>query len=135
MYYSLHPMNLKIYRFYNWRVEKKDSTPMATLVFVMTSVHYFQVMVLLTILGKFFPMIYNMYSFSKLSIILIAFGSCGIYYFLIRKMSLFTDTSYNEFKNETKEQRRRGSIYILLFTVGSVIAFFISLPLIFGFGR
>ena len=58
-----------------------------------------------------------------------------MYYLIVRKMRIFQDGTDPEFENETKEQRRKGGVYVLLFTVGSIVAFFISVPLIFGFGR
>ena len=101
----------------------------------MTSIHYFQLLIALMLFGKFFPAIYGIFSLNIQAVLLIGFSMCIIYYFLIRRMRLFTEPSYNEFENETEEERRMGSFKVLSFLIGSVVAFFISLPLIFGFGK
>ena len=118
-----------IYRLYTWRLQKKDDTPEATVIFLMSFVHLTQLGILYMLALKFVPALNNLY-LNKLSKYLIVIGFGFLYYLLVYNKKRWL--SYiEEFEKETSDQRRKGTILVRLFTFGSVILFFICLPLLF----
>ena len=113
-----------IYRLYTWRLEKNDDTPEATVIFTMSVVHLIQLMTLLAIIP-----IPAAFHFTKLTQYCIVIGFMVLYYLLVYNKKKWL--SYiDEFKNETPEQRRKGTIFVQLFTIGSIILFFAVLVII-----
>jgi hypothetical protein len=43
------------------------------------------------------------------------------------------DSFIIEFQNETEQNRKRGTIAVLAYLIGSIILFFALLPIVFGF--
>jgi hypothetical protein len=71
-----------IYRFYTWRLNKKDDTPISTVVFAMTAVHCIHVLIILAILRKIFPAI-GFPEINKVLLIGIFFLLSFLFYLLI----------------------------------------------------
>ena len=120
-----------IYKLYSWRINKKDDTPIATVIFLITITHIFQLLILYSVIGKVFPKVAIFDNLPKIYV--------GIFFVIFTIANYFV--MYNkerwqryieEFKNETPERSKRGRILVLAYLVGSVILFFILMPILFG---
>ena len=118
-----------IYRFYTWRLGKKDDTPVATIVFTMSLVHFFQLFILLVLLAWIFPPLIIVFKQEKVVIFLSFFIISLLYYILVYDKQKWLGY-VEQYKDETPEERKRGTIYVLFFTVGSLILFFMLLAII-----
>lgn len=112
-----------IYRFYTWRIEKKDDTPIASIVFSMSFIHSIQFIILLLIIGKFIPKLNSMLNQPKWTII-IFFALFNLFYYLIIYNQKRWNQYIDEFKMESVKERKKGIVMVLLFTFGSVILLF-----------
>ena len=119
-----------IYRLYTWRLAKKDDTPATTVVLLMCIPHYLQLGTIYACLMYFFPVLRDLSDLSKWQVLFIALGFQLLYRLIIYNKNRWT--SYiNEFENETPEQRKRRTLFIYIYTIGSILLFFISLPVLF----
>jgi len=120
-----------IYKLYSWRIRKKDDTPIATVIIMLSFVHYVQLFILYLIALKFFPNINIFSSVNKtyVATFLILFGI--IHYFLIYNKEHWQQY-IEEFSNESKEESKRGRILVIAYLVGSILLFFILMPILFG---
>ena len=109
-----------IYRLYTWRLEKKDDMPEATVIFVMSFVHLIQIGILFLITIKVMPT-FHLTKFEEYSIVI---GFALLYYLLVYNKKRWLGY-IDEFKNETPEERGKATLFVRLFTIGSVILFFI----------
>ncbi|MEP7375193.1 MAG: hypothetical protein ABI675_17470 [Chitinophagaceae bacterium] len=119
-----------IYRFYTWRLDKKDDTPVATIIFSMAAIHFIQIAILLMILSKFFPSLVPVFKQRKIFVTFFYFTISLLLYFLIYNKEKW-QYYIEEFKNESTQQRRTRGIFVWLFTFGSIFLFFILLPVLF----
>ena len=118
-----------IYRLYSWRLKEKDDTPSTTVELLMCIPHYMQILTIYLYLTYFFPTLKNN-SLNKWQVMFIALGFQFLYHLLIYNKKRWT--SYiNDFENETSEQRRRRTMFIYLYILGSILLFFISLFILF----
>ena len=119
-----------IYRLYTWRLRAKDNAPIMTVVMTMCVVHYFQAIILYVVLTRFVIRTYWQIPVNEVYIYLISFGFIIIYYLLIYNKKRW-EKYIEEFKDETPQQRKIGTIHLRLFTIGSVVLFFICMPLLY----
>jgi hypothetical protein len=119
-----------IYRLYSWRLNQNDDTPLATVVLLLFGVHGFQIMTVMVLLAKVFPSFVVFFQQRK-PIVFLGFLVLLVLYLLIvfnkRRWLEFIE----EFKGETSKQRKKRGVLVWLFTTGTVILFFVLLPLLF----
>jgi hypothetical protein len=109
-----------IYRLYTWRLQKKDDTPVGTIMYMMSVVHFFQLLFLYFVASTLFPTLRKIGPLTKVSGLIFVFGFALMFYLFIynkEKWQRYVD----EFKDETPEQRKKGTILVRLFTVGSIV--------------
>ncbi len=121
-----------IYKLYSWGLKKKSDTPVANVVITLTFVHFIQLFSIYLVLLKLFPQIILFINVDELyvGIFLIFIGI--IQYFLIynkKKWELYVE----EFNNEDIIKSERGNKIVLFYLIGSIVLFFLLLPLLFGF--
>src|SRR2546421_42536 len=119
-----------IYRLYTWRLENRDDTPIASTILLMAGVHGVQIMLILTILGKFSPIFTQLFRYNKTYVALFFILFTLSYYLIVYKKERWKAYS-EEFRNESISERRRGTILLRLFTLGSIILFFVLIPILF----
>lgn len=120
-----------IYRLYSWRLEKKDNTPATTVELILSLVHVFQLLTLYTILISFFPSLHKKLHLTDWQVLSFAFAFQLLYHFFIYNKERWIQ--YNEeFKEESIILRRKGTFFMRLFIIGSILLFFICLPLFLG---
>ena len=117
-----------IYRLHEF-FSKKDSTPIGNTVIVMCLIHFFQILTIGLYINVFYnrklpelpknPMMY-----------FIAFLIYIAYYFIIFHNAKWKEWA-KQFKKETSAERKKNGVRVWLFCWGSILLFFISLPLTF----
>jgi hypothetical protein len=120
-----------IYKLYSWGLKKKGDTPIANAIITLTFVHYVQLFTLYMILLRFIPAIDVFSKIDKkyVGVFLVMFGIT--HYFIIYHKQRW-EGYLEEFKNETPQERKRGSILVLAYLIGSILLFFILMPILFG---
>lgn len=119
-----------IYRLYSWRLEEKDDTPVATIVFMMSAIHFAQALIIGLVVVKLYPSFIPIFRQKKVFVVAIFFLISFFYYLLIYKKERW-DQYIEEFKDESVEQRKRKGVWVWLFTWGSIFLFFILAILLF----
>lgn len=120
-----------IYKLYSWRIRKKDDTPIATVIIIMSFIHYVQLFTLYLILLKFNPNINIFSNLNKLlvGLLLIIFGIVN--YFIIYNKERW-NKYLEKFKYETVEESKRKTFFVAAYLIGSILLFFILMPILFG---
>lgn len=116
-----------VYRLHDF-FSKKDTTPIGDTVIVMSVIHFFQVFtlflyinILLDLKMPFIP--------KTLSFYLVVFFIYILYYFIVFHNGKWKEWA-KQFKKETPEDRKKNGIKVWIFCWGSIVLFFISLPII-----
>ena len=120
-----------IYKMYSWRISKKDDTPISTIIIILTFIHFTQILILYSITGKLFP---QFAIFDKLNKIYI--GLFFIFFLLFNYLIFYNKSHWQnylvEFKNESTSESNRGWWLVRIYLIGSVLLFFILMPLLFS---
>lgn len=126
-----------IYKIYSWTANKKNDTPIANTVLTLAAVHFFQLLTLLLFIDRIIvPLewLSKMYRINKTYLLVLALIYLIVFYFLIYNKNRW-DGYIEEFKNESNDQRRKGNIMVISYLIGSILLFFISLPILFSYHR
>lgn len=121
-----------LYKIYSWSLNKKSDTPIGNTIITLGIVHFFQFTTLLFLIDKYlFRILYLIFKLNVTYVFIIA-----LIYFVLFYLVIYNKNRWNsycrEFENEIPSEKRKGNIYVLLYVIGSILIFFISLPLIFG---
>jgi len=119
-----------IYRLYSWRLEKNNDTPEATVIFTLSFVHLIQIGIIFLIAIKIMPT-FQLTNFKKFAAVI---GFALLYYLFIYNKKRWLGY-IEKFKDETPEQRKKGTFFVRLFTLGSVILFFVTAVVILFISR
>lgn len=120
-----------IYKLYSWGLKKKGDTPIANVIITLTFVHFVQLLTLDLIVLRFIPSINIFSTFNRVSLCLFLIVFCTINYFVIYNKKRWA--SYLEkYKNESDSERKRGNLLVLSYLIGSILIFFVLLPVLFG---
>lgn len=119
-----------IYKLYSWRLAKKDDTPIATVIFLVTITHSFQLLILYSISRTIldYP---NYLSNNKIIVLILFFVFSALNYFLLYN-KICWQQYLEEFKTESEAERNRGNIIVTTYLLGSVLFFFILIPILIG---
>lgn len=120
-----------IYKLYSWGLKKKGDTPIANVIITLTFVHFVQLFTLYLIALHFIPSIDIFFDVGEVHVGLFFIVFCIINYFLLYNKKRWM--SYVEkYKNENEFDRKRGNYLVLVYLIGSIVLFFILLPILFG---
>lgn len=120
-----------IYKIYSWTKDKKGDTPIVNTILTLTFTHFIQMFVLLMYVDKFITPIKWLKNINKTSIYI----GGPIYYFafyLLVYNKKRWDAYVEEFKDESEKQRKCGNFIVIAYLIGSILLFFISLPILYG---
>ena len=118
-----------IYRLYSWRLKEKDDTPGTTVELLMCLPHLFQIATIYAILLYSFPSLKND-NLTRFQLIFFIIGFQFLYHFLVYNKKRWM-CYIEEFKNETFDQRKKGTNLIILYTLSTYILFFGCLIVLF----
>ncbi|PSK90595.1 hypothetical protein B0I18_1075 [Taibaiella chishuiensis] len=123
--------NYVIGRLYSWAVKKKNGTPIANVVFTMCIVHYFQMFTIYMILRKIFNFPDFILGVNRLYVGLLIVGFFVVYYLLF-----FNKNKWEFYAKQVEQEELRkgktGNFLVLLYLIGSILLFFISLSFVFA---
>ena len=112
-------------------MKKKGDTPIANVIITLTFVHFVQLLTLDLIVLRFIPSINIFSTFNKVSLCFFLIVFYAINYFVIYNKKRWA--SYLEkYKNESDSERKRGNLLVLSYLIGSILIFFVLLPVLFG---
>jgi len=119
-----------IYKVYTWGKRGSNATPVMNVLIALTFVHYVQLLTLYIILTRIFPFLSF---FERQNRMYTAIGL--IVFFIIHYLVFYNKdrwASYVEkYKNETEKKKRKGSFLVLVYLIGSIVLFFLLLPILF----
>jgi hypothetical protein len=119
-----------IYKLFKWGQKGSNATPVMNVLLALTFVHYVQLFTVYVILTRIFP---SLSFFERQNRTYTATGL--IIFFIIHYLVFYNKdrwASYVEkYKDETGKQKRKGSFLVLLYLIGSVVLFFLLLPILF----
>lgn len=121
-----------IYKLYVWSLKRKsDNTPVLNVVLTLSFVGFINVFTTYLIILKFMPKVDLFDKLNRWELII------GIaLYFVICYFILYSKERWNryieEFQNESKNESKKGSFWVLTYLIGSVALFFALLPVLFG---
>jgi type III secretory pathway component EscU len=118
-----------IYRLYQF-FSKKDTTPISDTVMILCFVHLIQLYIIYMYINIFTEMPRLGIEKGNLVFTLCLFVLFYIYYLIFFKNGKWK-IKIKQFKKETELERKRKGIYVWLFCWGSIIFFFLSLPITF----
>jgi len=126
-----------IYKVYSWTANKKGDTPIGNTILTLAIVHFSQFLTLLLLVDR---LIIPVHIFDKNNAIPKGYLVIGmIIYFAIFYLLVYNKQRWNayveEYKNESEDQRKRGNRIVIAYLVGSILLFFISLPVLFTLGK
>lgn len=120
-----------IYKLYSWGLNKENDTPVFNVIITLAFVHFVQLFTIYMILLKYIPelSIFNIENKAYLYV----FGTIFILlnYFLLYNKKRW-ESYLQKFKNESKNESRRGKIYVLAYLIGSILLFFITAIILFA---
>ena len=109
-----------IYRLYTWRIKNKDSDPAFKVVITLAIVHSWQILFICNMLATFIRSWRPVLDLSRITFALIVLGLVLFLWTLVYNKDKW-EGYISRFQHETKAQRKRGTILVLLFTVGTLI--------------
>jgi len=119
-----------IYRLFAWRLRKNDDAPATTVTFILAFVHSAQ---LLSLLFIFVRVTNQVHFLSELPDLLL--GGSYLIVSLLIYIVIYNESKWKEyireFENESKSQRRSGTITLYSFTLGSTLLVLLLPPLLF----
>jgi hypothetical protein len=120
-----------IYKVYSWGLKRKGDTPITNTILTLAFTHFVQIYLILLYVDRFMAPIKWVGKLDKKAIYIGGPIFLVAFYFLIYNKNRW-ESYIQEFQNEDAEQRKRGNILVLSYLVGSILLFFISLPILFG---
>ena len=113
------------YKLYSWAKKRPNDTPIANVVFTMSFVHLMHLFTLFVLLDKllgwhFLITIDKQMLYIGLPIFFI------LYYFIFYNKKRW-EGYIKVFGSESKEESKKGKLYVLGYLIGSILLFFLTL--------
>jgi len=120
-----------IYKIYSWTADKRGDTPIGNTILTLSLVH---LLTFLLFIDRMVTPLKWMYKFNKTYLFIGLLVYFILFYFLIYNKKRWA--SYvEEFSSESEKERKLGNFIVIAFLIGSILLFFISLPVLFTLGR
>lgn len=116
-----------IYKIYSW----KNDTPIGNTILTLSIVHFFQLTTILLFIDRVITPLKWIYDIDKTYLYIGALLYFVVFYFLVYNKKRW-DSYIKEFSNESESQRKKGNIIVISCLIGSILLFFISLPVLFS---
>jgi hypothetical protein len=122
---------------YSWTANKRGDTPIANTILTLAAVHFFQFLTLVLVIDRLImPMtwVQAVFGMNKAVLLILALGYFILFYFAVYNKKRW-EKYVSNYVNENDLQRRRGNMLVLSYLIGSILLFFVSLPLLFTIGK
>lgn len=123
-----------IYKIYSWGAKERGDTPVTNTILALGFSHLMQFAVLVLVIDRILIPLPWFYNVKKVYIFFILAIYFTLFYLLVYNKQRW-ESYIEEFSNEADEQRRRGNIIVIAYLIGSILLFFISLPILFTLGK
>ena len=118
-----------IYKLYSWGLKRTNDTPVANVIITLSIVHLMQLMTLYSILARFVTFI-KWNHVNPILLYFMIFTYIGLNYLILYNKKKWK--SYiKEFEKENDKQKKKGTIMVLSYLIGSILMFYIVLILLF----
>ena len=122
-----------IYRIYSYYLKRNDNVPVFTTILVITYCLSFILCTIFVIAMKIFPILENFFNLENYPIYT---GALLVLFFFFNYLVLYNKERWKlyveKFETETKEQRAKGTLFILLCLIGAPIVLFIVMIALMG---
>ena len=123
-----------IYKIYSWTANKRGDTPIVNTILTLGIIHLFQFAIFMLFIDRVIMPLNWFYNINVAYILIGTLAYFLLFYFLLYNKERWS--SYvEEFGNESESERKKGTIMVIAFLVGSILLFFISLPILFSIGK
>jgi amino acid transporter len=123
-----------IYKIYSWTANKRGDTPIANTILTLGIIHLFQLAIIMLFIDRVITPLNWFYNINVTYILIGTLAYFVLLYFLLYNKERWS--SYvEEFGNESERERKIGTVMVIAFLVGSILLFFISLPILFSIGK
>jgi amino acid transporter len=122
-----------IYKVYSWTANKKGEIPVTNTILTLSVVHFFHLLILLLFVDRIIVPL-HLWNLNKVYFLLAISLYFLVFYLLIYNKKRWSNY-IEEYRNEDEEQRRKGNIYVKIFLIGSIVLFFVLLPVLFAVGE
>ena len=119
-----------IYKIYTWTANKPGETPVANTVLTLAVVHFFQFLTVFLYLNAFFFHARHLFAYRKGHLFLAAIAWFILLHFLIYNKERWAGY-VQQYHGEDAHASKVGDYQVLAFCAGSILAFFVSLPVAF----
>lgn len=115
-----------IYKVYSWFADVKNDIPITKTILILAVVHFFNALTIIMYIDKFITI--DIEDFPRTYMYIGA-----VIYFLLFYLSYYNkkrwDTSVSEYSKECEKNRKRGNVFVAALLLGSIVFFFMSLPI------
>lgn len=124
-----------VYRLYSRGLKDINDTPVTNVVIILSFVHFTQIFSIIMILGHIFHQVDKLLDLIMnsneiyLAIGLLIFSLLHLP-FLYSKKRL--NSYIKEFENESPFERKKGTILVYSYLAGCILAFFLLIPILYG---
>lgn len=109
-----------IYRLYSWRIKSNDQIPEFRVILTMSILHCLQLLMIFEILLAIVPSLRDKLKIDKI-FVLIFFACFTLMYSLLYYRKDKWEKYLERYKDENKQQRRFGTIILIVFTIGTLV--------------
>ncbi len=109
-----------IYRLYSWRIKSNDQIPEFRVILTMIILHCLQLLMIFEILLAIVPSLRDKLKIDKI-FVLIFFACFTLMYSLLYYRKDKWEKYLERYKDENKQQRRFGTIILIVFTIGTLV--------------
>lgn len=119
-----------IYKLYSKGLRKVGNAQITNVILTLTLTHFIQLMILYSIASRFIPSIILRLDKLYIGLFFIVFIFLNYYLFYNKEK---WESYLNEFKNENDKESSKGTFLVFAYLIGTVLLFFVLMPLLFGF--
>lgn len=123
-----------IYKIYSWTANKKGDTPIGNTVLTLGVVHLFHLLIILLFIDRVITPLPWLLDPNSAFVFIGAITWFVLFYFIIYNKKKW-NSYIEQYGKETERQRKWGNFFVIVYLVGSMLLFFISIPVLFSIGR
>lgn len=129
--YKIFNYDYIIYKLYYWAIKKNGETPVLNVIGTLAVVHFFQLLLLLFLIRFLFTIDLLKVFFSSPKYLFVVFF---LFWILIHFLIFYNKEKWEnllkKYSGENEQEKKKGTVFVLIYLIGSIFIFFAALPLI-----
>lgn len=121
-----------IYKLYSWALRRENDTPVFNVMITLIFTHFIQLFTIYMVVVKYVPAISVFSNDRKYYPFIFFLLFAPLNYALLYNKAKW-ESYLDEFRNEGKNESRRGSVMVLAYLIGSIVLFFATLFVVYVF--